>query len=89
MGLPVFHTSDGSDAGRIRHETQSRTVLRTVFEGYPTQKTDQRDPKSYAIYGYAAWNEFREAWLPSSAAIAISSPAPYGFSTKNKVVISE
>jgi isopenicillin-N epimerase len=36
-------------------------VLRAVFEGYETtEKMDQQDPEDYPIWGYAAWNEFRD-----------------------------
>ncbi len=36
-------------------------VLRAVFEGYETtEKMDQHDPEDYPIWGYAAWNEFRD-----------------------------
>ncbi len=36
-------------------------VLRAVFEGYATtEKMDQQDPEDYPIWGYAAWNEFRD-----------------------------
>jgi isopenicillin-N epimerase len=36
-------------------------VLRAIFDGYNnTEKMDQRDPEDYPIWGYAAWNEFRE-----------------------------
>jgi len=36
-------------------------VLRAVFEGYnSTEKMDQQDPEDYPIWGYAAWNEFRD-----------------------------
>ena len=36
-------------------------VLRAVFEGYETtEKMDQADPEDYPIWGYAAWNEFRD-----------------------------
>ncbi|HXW92576.1 MAG TPA: aminotransferase class V-fold PLP-dependent enzyme [Terriglobales bacterium] len=36
-------------------------VLRAVFEGYnSTEKMDQEDPEDYPIWGYAAWNEFRD-----------------------------
>ena len=36
-------------------------VLRAVFEGYnTTEKMDQSDPEDYPIWGYAAWNEFRD-----------------------------
>jgi isopenicillin-N epimerase len=36
-------------------------VLRAVFEGYnTTEKMDQQDPEDYPIWGYAAWNEFRD-----------------------------
>jgi isopenicillin-N epimerase len=36
-------------------------VLRAVFDGYTTnEEMDQQDPEDYPIWGYAAWNEFRE-----------------------------
>ena len=36
-------------------------VLHAVFEGYETtEKMDQQDPEDYPIWGYAAWNEFRD-----------------------------
>ncbi|MGA9529470.1 MAG: aminotransferase class V-fold PLP-dependent enzyme [Terriglobales bacterium] len=36
-------------------------VLRAIFEGYETsEKMDQADPEDYPIWGYAAWNEFRD-----------------------------
>jgi isopenicillin-N epimerase len=36
-------------------------VLRAIFEGYTTtEKMDQEDPEDYPIWGYAAWNEFRD-----------------------------
>src|SRR6266852_5727603 len=36
-------------------------VLRAIFDGYTsTEKMDQRDPEDYPIWGYAAWNEFRD-----------------------------
>ncbi len=36
-------------------------VLRAIFEGYSaTEKMDQPDPEDYPIWGYAAWNEFRD-----------------------------
>jgi isopenicillin-N epimerase len=36
-------------------------VLRAVFEGYETtERMDQQDPEDYPIWGYAAWNEFRD-----------------------------
>ena len=36
-------------------------VLRAIFEGYEsTEKLDQADPEDYPIWGYAAWNEFRD-----------------------------
>jgi isopenicillin-N epimerase len=35
-------------------------VLGAVFDGYnTTEKMDQQDPEDYPIWGYAAWNEFR------------------------------
>jgi isopenicillin-N epimerase len=36
-------------------------VLRAIFEGYnETEKMAQTDPEDYPIWGYAAWNEFRD-----------------------------
>jgi isopenicillin-N epimerase len=36
-------------------------VLRAVFDGYATtERMDQQDPEDYPIWGYAAWNEFRD-----------------------------
>jgi isopenicillin-N epimerase len=36
-------------------------VLRAVFDGYyDTEKMAQSDPEDYPIWGYAAWNEFRD-----------------------------
>ena len=36
-------------------------VLRAVFDGYTTsEKLDEHDPEDYPIWGYAAWNEFRD-----------------------------
>jgi len=36
-------------------------VLRAIFDGYTTtEKMDQPDPEDYPIWGYAAWNEFRD-----------------------------
>jgi isopenicillin-N epimerase len=36
-------------------------VLRAVFEAYEsTEKMAQSDPEDYPIWGYAAWNEFRD-----------------------------
>jgi isopenicillin-N epimerase len=36
-------------------------VLRAVFDGYyETEKLAQSDPEDYPIWGYAAWNEFRD-----------------------------
>src|SRR5258708_7870551 len=36
-------------------------VLRAIFEGYnTTEKLDQVEPEDYPIWGYAAWNEFRD-----------------------------
>jgi isopenicillin-N epimerase len=36
-------------------------VLRAIFEGYnQTEKMTQDDPEDYPIWGYAAWNEFRD-----------------------------
>jgi len=36
-------------------------VLRAVFEGYEAcEKLNQADPEDYPIWGYAAWNEFRD-----------------------------
>jgi isopenicillin-N epimerase len=36
-------------------------VLRAVFEGYEKcEQLDETDPEDYPIWGYAAWNEFRD-----------------------------
>ncbi len=36
-------------------------VLRAVFESYTkSEKLDEQDPEDYPIWGYAAWNEFRD-----------------------------
>lgn len=36
-------------------------VLRAIFDGYnTTEKLDEQDPEDYPIWGYAAWNEFRD-----------------------------
>lgn len=36
-------------------------VLRAIFDGYnETEKMAQTDPEDYPIWGYAAWNEFRD-----------------------------
>ena len=36
-------------------------VLRAIFDGYTqTEKLDQQDPEDYPIWGYAAWNQFRD-----------------------------
>jgi isopenicillin-N epimerase len=36
-------------------------VLRAVFEGYrDAERLAQTDPEDYPIWGYAAWNEFRD-----------------------------
>src|SRR6202790_3446886 len=36
-------------------------VLRAIFDGYTTtERLDQQDPEDYPIWGYAAWNEFRD-----------------------------
>jgi selenocysteine lyase/cysteine desulfurase len=36
-------------------------VLRAIFEGYnETEKMAQNDPEDYPIWGYGAWNEFRD-----------------------------
>ncbi len=36
-------------------------VLQAIFDGYTTtEKMDQQDPEDYPIWGYAAWNEFRD-----------------------------
>jgi isopenicillin-N epimerase len=36
-------------------------VLRAIFDGYnQTEKMAQDDPEDYPIWGYAAWNEFRD-----------------------------
>jgi isopenicillin-N epimerase len=38
-----------------------RPVLRAVFDGYnDTEKMAQSDPEDYPIWGYGAWNEFRD-----------------------------
>jgi isopenicillin-N epimerase len=38
-----------------------RPVLQAIFQGYETtEKMDQTDPEDYPIWGYAAWNEFRD-----------------------------
>ncbi len=45
-------------------------VLRAIFDGYTTtEKMDQADPEDYPIWGYAAWNEFRD---PLSAFVGCS-----------------
>src|SRR6266567_6238388 len=37
-------------------------ILRAVFDGYnETEKMAQQDPEDYPIWGYGAWNEFRDA----------------------------
>ena len=37
-------------------------VLRAIFDAYTsTEKLDEADPEDYPIWGYAAWNEFRDA----------------------------
>jgi len=36
-------------------------VLRAIFDGYTiTERMDQPDPEDYPIWGYAAWNDFRD-----------------------------
>lgn len=36
-------------------------VLRAVFEGYEaSEKLNEADPEDYPIWGYAAWNQFRD-----------------------------
>ena len=36
-------------------------VLRAVFEAYEaSEKLNEADPEDYPIWGYAAWNEFRD-----------------------------
>ena len=36
-------------------------VLRAIFDGYnTTERLDEQDPEDYPIWGYAAWNEFRD-----------------------------
>jgi isopenicillin-N epimerase len=36
-------------------------VLRAVFEGYEaSEKLNESDPEDYPIWGYAAWNQFRD-----------------------------
>src|SRR3984893_11889571 len=36
-------------------------VLRAIFDGYnDTEKMAQSDPEDYPIWGYGAWNEFRD-----------------------------
>src|SRR5438874_2205886 len=36
-------------------------VLRAILEGYETcEKLNEADPEDYPIWGYAAWNEFRD-----------------------------
>jgi isopenicillin-N epimerase len=36
-------------------------VLRAIFDAYKdTEKMSQQDPEDYPIWGYAAWNEFRD-----------------------------
>src|SRR5260370_9020990 len=36
-------------------------VLRAFFDGYnDTEKMAQNDPEDYPIWGYAAWNQFRD-----------------------------
>ncbi len=36
-------------------------VLRAIFDAYnQTERMDQQDPEDYPIWGYAAWNEFRD-----------------------------
>jgi selenocysteine lyase/cysteine desulfurase len=36
-------------------------VLRAIFDAYSTtERMDQQDPEDYPIWGYAAWNQFRD-----------------------------
>lgn len=36
-------------------------VLRAIFDAYnQSEKMDQQDPEDYPIWGYAAWNEYRD-----------------------------
>ena len=36
-------------------------VLRAIFDGYnTTEKLDEEDPEDYPIWGYGAWNQFRD-----------------------------
>jgi selenocysteine lyase/cysteine desulfurase len=36
-------------------------VLRAIFEGYQaSEKLNESDPEDYPIWGYAAWNQFRD-----------------------------
>ena len=36
-------------------------VLRAVFDGYEAcEKLNEADPEDYPIWGYAAWNQFRD-----------------------------
>ncbi len=38
-----------------------RPVLRAVYDGYEeTERMAQADPEDYPIWGYAAWNDFRD-----------------------------
>ena len=38
-----------------------RPVLNAIFEGYnTTEKMEAADPEDYPIWGYAAWNQFRD-----------------------------
>ena len=38
-----------------------RPCCAPIFEGYTTtERMDQQDPEDYPIWGYAAWNEFRD-----------------------------
>ncbi len=38
-----------------------RPVLQAIFDGYlETEKMSQEDPEDYPIWGYAAWNQFRD-----------------------------
>lgn len=38
-----------------------RPVLRAIFDAYhTTEQMNQDDPEDYPIWGYAAWNEFRD-----------------------------
>jgi len=36
-------------------------VLRAIFQGYEeAERLTQKDPEDYPIWGYAAWNDFRD-----------------------------